>query len=140
MLISFCGRHGQAIFAFPTDCAFIVTSPGLLRPDFLSSIRWSRNWVVIMSNCPIETDFSALLFRTYTGYLFRTYTGYSGGKQGILKRILHRVLNKSRSDPKLLHCTRPWRNWIAHRSSEPRVVGSNPTGRALFLFRTPLPP
>ena len=22
----------------------------------------------------------------------------------------------------------PWRNWIAHRSSEPRVVGSNPTG------------
>ena len=27
---------------------------------------------------------------------------------------------------------RPWRNWIAHRSSEPRVVGSNPTGRALL--------
>ena len=77
-----------------------------------------------MSNCPIETDFSVLLFRPYTGY--------SEGKQGILKRILHRVLNKSRSDPKLLHCTRPWRNWIAHRSSEPRVVGSNPTGRAFF--------
>ena len=77
-----------------------------------------------MSNCPIETDFSALLFRPYTGY--------SEGRQGILKRILHRVLNKSRSDPKLLNCTRPWRNWIAHRSSEPRVVGSNPTGRAFF--------
>lgn len=28
--------------------------------------------------------------------------------------------------------TRPWRNWIAHRSSEPRVAGSNPAGRALF--------
>jgi hypothetical protein len=25
---------------------------------------------------------------------------------------------------------RPWRNWIAHRSSEPRVAGSNPAGRA----------
>ena len=25
---------------------------------------------------------------------------------------------------------RPWRNWIAHRSSEPRVGGSNPPGRA----------
>ena len=24
---------------------------------------------------------------------------------------------------------RPWRNWIAHRSSEPRVGGSNPSGR-----------
>jgi hypothetical protein len=24
---------------------------------------------------------------------------------------------------------RPWRNWIAHRSSEPRVAGSNPAGR-----------
>ena len=124
MLISSCGRHGQAIFAFPTHCAFIVTSPGLPRPDFLSSIRWSKNLVVIMSNCPIETDFSALLFRPYTGY--------SEGRQGILKRILRRVLNKSRSDPTLLNCTRPWRNWIAHRSSEPRVVGSNPTGRAFF--------
>ena len=30
----------------------------------------------------------------------------------------------------LLGAARPWRNWIAHRSSEPRVVGSNPTGRA----------
>ena len=28
---------------------------------------------------------------------------------------------------------RPWRNWIAHRSSEPRVTGSNPVGRT-FLF------
>ena len=27
------------------------------------------------------------------------------------------------------HHTRPWRNWIAHRSSEPRVAGSNPAGR-----------
>ena len=77
-----------------------------------------------MSNCPIETDFSALLFRAYTGY--------SESRQGILNRILRRVLNKSRSDPTLLNCTRPWRNWIAHRSSEPRVVGSNPTGRAFF--------
>ncbi len=24
--------------------------------------------------------------------------------------------------------THPWRNWIAHRSSEPRVIGSNPIG------------
>ena len=31
------------------------------------------------------------------------------------------------------HRTRPWRNWIAHRSSEPRVAGSNPAGRA-FVF------
>ena len=30
----------------------------------------------------------------------------------------------------LVRGERPWRNWIAHRSSEPRVVGSNPTGRA----------
>lgn len=29
--------------------------------------------------------------------------------------------------------TRPWRNWIAHRSSEPRVTGSNPVGR---IFKT----
>ena len=28
---------------------------------------------------------------------------------------------------------RPWRNWIAHRSSEPRVAGSNPAGRARCL-------
>ena len=27
---------------------------------------------------------------------------------------------------------RPWRNWIAHRSSEPRVGGSNPSGRTLL--------
>jgi hypothetical protein len=30
--------------------------------------------------------------------------------------------------------TRPWRNWIAHRSSEPRVAGSNPAGRAHRLM------
>ena len=27
----------------------------------------------------------------------------------------------------------PWRNWIAHRSSEPRVGGSNPSGRVLYI-------
>ncbi len=32
--------------------------------------------------------------------------------------------------------TRPWRNWIAHRSSEPRVEGSNPSGRTFFDLRT----
>ena len=26
-------------------------------------------------------------------------------------------------------CVRPWRNWIAHQSSELRVAGSNPAGR-----------
>jgi hypothetical protein len=29
---------------------------------------------------------------------------------------------------------RPWRNWIAHRSSEPRVGGSNPPGRTYFNY------
>lgn len=31
--------------------------------------------------------------------------------------------------------TRPWRNWIAHRSSEPRVEGSNPSGRTRLILR-----
>ena len=31
---------------------------------------------------------------------------------------------------------RPWRNWIAHRSSEPRVEGSNPSGRTHFTVRS----
>jgi hypothetical protein len=31
---------------------------------------------------------------------------------------------------------RPWRNWIAHRSSEPRVEGSNPSGRTRLILRT----
>ena len=31
---------------------------------------------------------------------------------------------------------RPWRNWIAHRSSEPRVEGSNPSGRTYFTVRS----
>jgi hypothetical protein len=31
---------------------------------------------------------------------------------------------------------RPWRNWIAHRSSEPRVEGSNPSGRTHFIVRS----
>ena len=31
--------------------------------------------------------------------------------------------------------TRPWRNWIAHRSSEPRVTGSNPVGRVRKAIR-----
>lgn len=39
-----------------------------------------------------------------------------------------------RLQPKPLHSIlgaskRPWRNWIARRSSEPRVAGSNPAGR-----------
>ena len=29
---------------------------------------------------------------------------------------------------------RLWRNWIAHRSSEPRVGGSNPFRRVLEVF------
>ena len=41
--------------------------------------------------------------------------------------------------PLCLHCLsweahqRPWRNWIAHRSSKPRVTGSNPVGRTSLL-------
>ena len=39
---------------------------------------------------------------------------------------------------------RPWRNWIAHRSSEPRVAGSNPAGRTLhqlpLMDSVPAPP
>ncbi len=36
----------------------------------------------------------------------------------------------------ILEVMRPWRNWIAHRSSEPRVEGSNPSGRTYFDLRT----
>ena len=32
--------------------------------------------------------------------------------------------------------THPWHNWIAHRSSEPRVAGSNPAGCTFFDLRT----
>ena len=30
--------------------------------------------------------------------------------------------------PHKMFSTHPWHNWIAHRSSEPRVAGSNPAG------------
>ena len=31
---------------------------------------------------------------------------------------------------------RPWLNWIEHRSTEPKVAGSNLAGR-VFLFKAP---
>ena len=38
--------------------------------------------------------------------------------------------------PHKMFSTHPWHNWIAHRSSEPRVAGSNPAGCTFFDLRT----
>ena len=46
--------------------------------------------------------------------------------------LVRRRVEKSHENSYVTSRERPWRNWIAHRSSEPRVVGSNPTGRALL--------
>ncbi len=60
-------------------------------------------------------------------------THYGSGqdiKIGQCKVQIRPQLQFPHQDPILLR-TRPWRNWIAHRSSEPRVTGSNPVGRTL---------
>ena len=38
------------------------------------------------------------------------------------------------SSPTRVVITPPWRNWIAHRTSNPGVAGSNPAGGVLFFF------
>ena len=38
------------------------------------------------------------------------------------------------------HRPRPSLSWIEHRPSQPRVAGSNPAGRAIFLKNSPLVP
>ena len=46
-------------------------------------------------------------------------------------------LKRSEKQNALYNCCKPsWRNWIAHRSSEPRVEGSNPSGRTRLILRT----